>query len=59
MTVNFRNTAKSYWVKNDNPGHQFVVFSQNHDQTGNRMLGERTSTLVSSEMQKAHGSRDL
>jgi maltooligosyltrehalose trehalohydrolase len=28
-------------------GKQFVVFTQNHDQTGNRMLGERLSTLVS------------
>jgi len=28
-------------------GKQFVVFSQNHDQTGNRMLGERLSTIVS------------
>jgi maltooligosyltrehalose trehalohydrolase len=35
-----------------NPGCQFVVFSQNHDQIGNRMLGERTSQLVSFEMQK-------
>lgn len=35
-----------------NPGEQFIVFSQNHDQVGNRMLGERTSTLVSSEMLK-------
>ncbi|AHM60339.1 malto-oligosyltrehalose trehalohydrolase [Flammeovirgaceae bacterium 311] len=35
-----------------NPGKQFVVFSQNHDQVGNRMLGERTSQLVSFEMQK-------
>ena len=26
---------------------QIVVFSQNHDQVGNRMLGERLSTLVS------------
>lgn len=34
------------------PGKQFVVFSQNHDQVGNRMLGERTSQLVSFEMQK-------
>lgn len=33
-------------------GSKFVVFSQNHDQAGNRMLGERTSTLVSFEMQK-------
>lgn len=34
------------------PGESFVVFSQNHDQVGNRMLGERSSTLVSYEMQK-------
>jgi len=33
-------------------GRQFVVFSQNHDQIGNRMLGERPSQLVSFEMQK-------
>ncbi len=33
-------------------GSQFVVFSQNHDQIGNRMLGERSSTLFSFEMQK-------
>lgn len=37
---------------NDIPGHQFIVFSQNHDHIGNRMLGERTSQLVSFEMQK-------
>lgn len=36
----------------NNPGEQFIVFSQNHDQVGNRMLGERTSELVSYEMQK-------
>jgi len=28
-------------------GKQFVVFAQNHDQTGNRMMGERLSKLVS------------
>jgi maltooligosyltrehalose trehalohydrolase len=28
-------------------GKQFVVFAQNHDQTGNRMMGERLSTIVS------------
>lgn len=33
-------------------GSQFVVFSQNHDQTGNRMLGSRSATLYSYEMQK-------
>jgi maltooligosyltrehalose trehalohydrolase len=35
-----------------NTGQQFVVFSQNHDQVGNRMLGERSSVLLSYEMQK-------
>ncbi|MCI0453753.1 MAG: malto-oligosyltrehalose trehalohydrolase [Candidatus Dadabacteria bacterium] len=33
----------------DRPGEQFVIFSQNHDQIGNRMLGERLSNLVSFE----------
>jgi maltooligosyltrehalose trehalohydrolase len=28
------------------PGQQFVIFTQNHDQVGNRMLGERLSLLV-------------
>lgn len=41
---------KIFGTKTDNPGHQFIVFSQNHDQTGNRMLGERTSTLVGPDM---------
>lgn len=36
----------------DLPGRQFVVFSQNHDQIGNRMLGERPSQLVSEAMQR-------
>ncbi|MRR58416.1 MAG: malto-oligosyltrehalose trehalohydrolase [Deltaproteobacteria bacterium] len=31
---------------------RFVVFAQNHDQTGNRMHGERLSRLVSFEAQK-------
>lgn len=44
---------KKFGVKTTGqPGRQFVVFSQNHDQVGNRMLGERTSALVSFEMQK-------
>ncbi len=34
------------------PGHQFVVFTQNHDQIGNRVLGERLSHLVSFESLK-------
>ena len=33
----------------DRLAHQFVVFSQNHDQVGNRMRGERLSTLLSFE----------
>jgi maltooligosyltrehalose trehalohydrolase len=36
----------------DLPAHRFVVFSQNHDQVGNRMLGERLSSLISFEAQK-------
>ncbi|MBI2859269.1 MAG: malto-oligosyltrehalose trehalohydrolase [Chloroflexi bacterium] len=33
----------------DIPADRFVVFSQNHDQVGNRVLGERLSQLVSFE----------
>jgi maltooligosyltrehalose trehalohydrolase len=33
-------------------GERFVVFTQNHDQTGNRMLGDRLSTLVDFESLK-------
>jgi maltooligosyltrehalose trehalohydrolase len=36
----------------ENPGKQFIAFSQNHDQVGNRMLGERSSQLFDFEMQK-------
>jgi maltooligosyltrehalose trehalohydrolase len=36
----------------DRPGHQFVVCTQNHDQVGNRMLGERLTHLVSLEALK-------
>ena len=44
---------KRFGIKaENNPGEQFIVFTQNHDQVGNRMLGERTSQLVSYEMQK-------
>jgi maltooligosyltrehalose trehalohydrolase len=34
------------------PAHQFVVFCQNHDQVGNRMLGERISRLATFEALK-------
>lgn len=36
----------------DRPADQFVVFIQNHDQIGNRMLGERLSQLLSFESLK-------
>jgi maltooligosyltrehalose trehalohydrolase len=36
----------------DIPAGQFIVFSQNHDQVGNRMFGERLSSLVSFEAVK-------
>jgi maltooligosyltrehalose trehalohydrolase len=34
------------------PGRKFIVFSQNHDQVGNRMLGERLASLVPFEALK-------
>jgi maltooligosyltrehalose trehalohydrolase len=36
----------------DIPAKRFVVFAQNHDQVGNRMLGERLSQLVDFEALK-------
>jgi len=36
----------------ENLGQQFIIFSQNHDQVGNRMLGERSSILHSFNIQK-------
>lgn len=36
----------------DLPSHQFVVCSQNHDQVGNRMMGDRLSTLIPFEALK-------
>ncbi len=38
------------------PAQQFVVFAQNHDQVGNRMLGERLGQLVSFEALKLAAS---
>ncbi|GAA4411292.1 malto-oligosyltrehalose trehalohydrolase [Nibrella viscosa] len=44
---------KRFGIKAEaNPGKQFVVFTQNHDQVGNRMMGDRLGQLVSFEMQK-------
>lgn len=40
----------------DRPPSQFVVCSQNHDQIGNRMMGERLSSLVSFEALKLAGA---
>jgi maltooligosyltrehalose trehalohydrolase len=37
------------------PAHQFVAFAQNHDQVGNRVLGERLSQLVDFESLKLAG----
>ena len=34
------------------PAHKFIVFAQNHDQIGNRMLGERLTALGSFEALK-------
>jgi maltooligosyltrehalose trehalohydrolase len=40
----------------DLPAERFVVFVQNHDQVGNRMLGERLNQLVSFEKLKLAAS---
>jgi maltooligosyltrehalose trehalohydrolase len=40
----------------DIPAERFIVCSQNHDQVGNRMLGERLSSLVSFESLKLAAS---
>jgi maltooligosyltrehalose trehalohydrolase len=34
------------------PGHKFVVFGQNHDQVGNRMMGDRLSVTIDFEKLK-------
>jgi maltooligosyltrehalose trehalohydrolase len=36
----------------DRPGQQFVIFAQNHDQVGNRVKGDRLSTMVDFETLK-------
>jgi len=43
---NYGNSSKEI------PASQFIVFSQNHDQIGNRMFGERLASLVSFESLK-------
>lgn len=48
-----RHRKKLFGVPVDNPFNKIVVFAQNHDQTGNRFLGERLSTLVPFECLKA------
>jgi len=44
-----RNQGNS---SSDRPAGQFAVFSQNHDQVGNRMLGERLSGMLPFESLK-------
>jgi maltooligosyltrehalose trehalohydrolase len=39
-------------ISRDRPADQFVVFSQNHDQTGNRIFGDRLARLASFESLK-------
>jgi maltooligosyltrehalose trehalohydrolase len=43
---------KNFGVKPDNPYNQFVVFSQNHDQVGNRLAGDRLTSHLSFEALK-------
>jgi maltooligosyltrehalose trehalohydrolase len=41
------------------PGQSFVVFGQNHDQVGNRKVGDRLSTVVSFEQLKLAAATTL
>lgn len=55
-----KHRKKTFGSKTDGlNGSRFVVFSQNHDHIGNRMLGERTSTLVSFDMLKVLAAATL
>lgn len=47
-----RHRKKIFGSQPDNPYHQFVVFSQNHDHIGNRALGDRLTTTLSFEALK-------
>lgn len=47
-----KHRHRNFGLKTNGAGEQFVVFSQNHDQIGNRMLGERISKLMGFEMLK-------
>jgi maltooligosyltrehalose trehalohydrolase len=43
----FRQRSHGRPVEPTTPGHRFVVYLQNHDQVGNRALGDRIATSVS------------
>ena len=43
----FRQRSHGRPVDSTTPGHRFVVYLQNHDQIGNRALGDRISTQLS------------
>lgn len=53
-TGNYSAHRKKFFgtSSSNQPGQRFVVFTQNHDQAGNRMLGERLSSLVDFESLK-------
>jgi maltooligosyltrehalose trehalohydrolase len=46
----FRQRSHGRPVEPETPGHRFVVYLQNHDQVGNRALGDRIGTAVSDGM---------
>ncbi|MFW5774306.1 MAG: malto-oligosyltrehalose trehalohydrolase, partial [Tangfeifania sp.] len=47
----FRKKTYGNSTKN-NPGEQFVIFNQNHDQVGNRLFGDRLISLTDFETAK-------
>jgi maltooligosyltrehalose trehalohydrolase len=53
-TGQYSKHRQKYFGKNleGNPYHQFVTFAQNHDQVGNRMLGDRLTASLTFESLK-------
>lgn len=47
-----KHRKKIFGSQPDNPYHQYVVFSQNHDHIGNRPLGDRLASTLSFEALK-------
>ena len=56
QTPDIDNRAETYrWI----PAYRFIVFSQNHDQVGNRLLGDRLISIAGLEAAKLAAGMEL